>query len=58
VGELGIPTSIPDYDWQLVKNPFVAISGADREISAVQDSLKRKYGIDVSLEAHNFYFGR
>jgi len=48
MNELNISPAIQGYTWHVVRNPFVALLNADKEIAAAQIELERK-GIKVDL---------
>jgi hypothetical protein len=48
MGELNISPAIQGYTWHFVRNPFVALLNADKEIAAAQIELEKK-GIEVNL---------
>ncbi len=46
--ELGIEPVSKKWQWQIVRNPFVALIGAEREIQMAQLGLQRE-GIEISF---------
>ena len=42
MGELNISPAIQGYTWHFVRNPFVALLNADKEIAAAQIELEKK----------------
>ena len=49
MAELDIPPALNAYDWQLVKNPFVALSNADTPIKAAKRQLSKSDGVEVDI---------
>ena len=48
MAELNIKPAVQGYTWHFVRNPFVALLNADKEISAAQIELEKK-GIKIDL---------
>lgn len=48
MAELNIPPALGGYDWQFVKNPFVALLNAETQIQAAKRQLKSG-GIDLDI---------
>lgn len=49
MAELNIPPALSDYDWQFVKNPFVALLNADTQIQAAKRQLSKSDGVEVDI---------
>lgn len=49
LAHLGIPPVAGD-GWHKVSNPYTAMLRADRELEFARAQLRKKYGIDVSME--------
>lgn len=49
MAELNIPPALADYNWQFVKNPFVALLNAETQIQAAKRQLSKSDGIEVDI---------
>jgi hypothetical protein len=49
MGELGIGPALPNEGWHYVRNPFVALLKADKEIWMAKNHMRNVHGVDVSL---------
>lgn len=49
MAELNIPPALGGYDWQFVKNPFVALLNADAQIQSAKRQLSKSDGVEVDI---------
>ncbi len=49
MGELDIQPALEGYDWNFVKNPFVALLRADREIRTAQMQIRNAHGVQIDI---------
>lgn len=49
MAELNIPPALSKYDWQFVKNPFVALSAAETQIQAVKRNFIKSDGVEIDI---------
>lgn len=49
MAELNIPPALAGYDWQFVKNPFVALLNADTQIQAAKRQVNKSDGIEIDI---------
>jgi len=49
MAELGIYPALSGEGWHLIKNPFVALVNAEREIWMAQNHLRKAHGVDVDV---------
>lgn len=52
----GIPQAIAEGKWNYVRNPFFAVLPGDRDLDAVCESLKRKFGVEISISKEHRLF--
>jgi hypothetical protein len=49
--EIGIKPAFEEEEWWVnIKNPFIALINADREIKSIQSLYRKMYGLDITLE--------
>jgi hypothetical protein len=49
--EIGIKPAFEKEEWWVnIKNPFIALINADREIKSIQSLYIKMYGVDITLE--------
>ena len=49
MAELGISPSLSDESWQYIKNPFVALDNAEKQIATAKIHLQKSHGVEVDL---------
>lgn len=49
MGELGIQPALAGYDWNFVRNPFLALLRAEREIRTAQMQIRNARGIQIDI---------
>jgi len=49
MAELNIPPALSTYDWQFVKNPFVALLNAETQIQAAKRQLIESDDIEIDI---------
>lgn len=49
MNELGIQPVLPGEQWQLIPNPFIALTNAEKETEVAKRQLKEQHGLDISF---------
>lgn len=58
MAELGIQPSVNGERWSYVRNPFFAVSFGDRVFSRICEYMKRKHGIEISINREHRIFDK
>jgi len=49
MAELHIPPALSGYEWQFIKNPYVALLNAETQIQAAKRQLNKSDGVEIHI---------